>query len=70
MADDSALAVSIKQKMDPLQYEPEFGSLQNFSFPELLFTSASILLISLVPKFAGQVITLVSSLVLCLQNLS
>ncbi|KAL3995612.1 WAHD domain of WASH complex family protein [Acanthocheilonema viteae] len=42
MADDSTLTVSVKQKMDPLQYQPEFGSLQNFSLPELLFTSASL----------------------------
>ncbi|VDK83486.1 unnamed protein product [Litomosoides sigmodontis] len=55
LADDSALAVSVKQKMDPLQYKPEFGSLQNFSFPELLFTSSNLPDDSLVvPKSAGR----------------
>ncbi|VDO13120.1 unnamed protein product [Brugia timori] len=42
MTDDSTLAVSVKQKADPLQYQPEFGSVQNFSLPELLFTSTSL----------------------------
>ncbi|VDN88522.1 unnamed protein product [Brugia pahangi] len=48
MTDDSTLAVSVKQKADPLQYQPEFGSVQNFSLPELLFTSTSIPLTSIV----------------------
>lgn len=56
VADDSTLAVSVKQKTDPLLYQPEFGSLQNFSLPELLFTSTSILLIShiIALKFADH----------------
>ncbi|MCP9263951.1 hypothetical protein DINM_007309 [Dirofilaria immitis] len=42
VADDSTLDVSVKQKADPLQYQPEFGSLQNFSLPESLFNSTSL----------------------------
>uniref|UniRef100_F1KWC2 WAS protein family 1 n=1 Tax=Ascaris suum TaxID=6253 RepID=F1KWC2_ASCSU len=34
--DNSTLALNIEGKVDPLQYEPEFGSLQDFDFPDIL----------------------------------
>lgn len=33
---DSALAVSVEEKADPFQYEPELGILQDFDFPDFL----------------------------------
>lgn len=34
--EDSALTVSVKEKADPFQYEPELGILQDFDFPDIL----------------------------------
>uniref|UniRef100_A0A914ZTC0 WH2 domain-containing protein n=1 Tax=Parascaris univalens TaxID=6257 RepID=A0A914ZTC0_PARUN len=34
--DNSTLELNIEGKVDPLQYEPEFGSLQDFDFPDIL----------------------------------
>lgn len=44
MAEDSILAVNVKQKADPLVYQPDFGALQNFTLPELLFIATSIMI--------------------------
>uniref|UniRef100_A0A0R3S2X7 WASH_WAHD domain-containing protein n=1 Tax=Elaeophora elaphi TaxID=1147741 RepID=A0A0R3S2X7_9BILA len=49
-ADDSTLAISVKQKTDPLLYQPESGSLQNFSLPESLFNSTSLPVDSMVGR--------------------